>query len=239
MILHQKYLKLKFLYPYFKHQNIETSLPSSNPLQPLTMLEYMNNQTIMKNCDDIIISIKDRYDCAFYLENDFIDCFYLAEPGSGKTGDRGFCDLVSCQREVFITMSFKLKIDLLPEDVKVEASKFTITQPTKSWKDGPYEVIIHTPETITSYYIWAKYQETKKSDCSNPLESWKKYTPGDEIIGEPIIRKETTYKSPTGKTGTTIMFKILRPDLVEHPINILHLERFLAKYCPLKLEKSE
>ena len=189
-----------------------------------------------QNCDAIVLSIQAQYDCTFDKSNPSISCFYMndhTDPGQYGV----YCDSVHYGRSYFVAMTFTLKTDLSPEDVKVEASKFTITQPSKSWKDGPYEVIIPITETVDAYYIWARY-ESLLSDVGACFTR-RKYTPGNKIVGEPEVRKETMTKPFTGKAGSTIMFKILRSDLVGHPLNILHLERFLAKYCPLKPEKAK
>lgn len=197
-------------------------------------MNFLDNRTILQNCDAIIESIKNQYHCTYNLEGDFISSFYLDDRSIGKTGDRTSYDPVHYQRNLFINITFNLKTDLLPEDVKDVTAKFIITQPVKSWKDGPYQVITLKPEMVDAYYIWAKYPMIE-----NLLTAymWKKYTPGDKIIGEPEVRKETITKSSTGKVGSSITFKILRSDLVEHPLNVLRLERFLAKYCPLKVRE--
>lgn len=168
----------------------------------------MDGLTIVKVGQQIIDSIKSQYNCEIRDDSSI--------PGY-KYDDN-----------IIIQILFETKIDLL--DIDSEASKFTITLPRSMDTHSPYKILKYHDERVPVFYIWAKYHDDER-------HGWRKYTLGDKIIGEPEVRKEYISKPSTGKAGSVVEIKLLRCDLVDRPLNLLHLERFLAKYCPLKVKQ--
>ena len=187
-------------------------------------------KNIIKGCDQIRDAILAKYDCEAKFEEGLY-CSYRCTSTVSHS-----CIKPNDPRYIIMKITFKLKCDLLPENVNNEVDKFNITRPHPTHVCGQYYIITLQPETIDSYFMWAKYRIVSY-DLSNSFDVWKKYTPGDKIVGEPEVRKETMTKPSTGKIGSIITFNIRRFDMVEPPLNALQLERFLAKYCPTKLEE--
>lgn len=178
----------------------------------------MDGQDVVGQCDKIVDQIKSQYDCK--LEPGyFIDSCYIF----GKT-----TNFVTFQEKLwtFITLSFKIRVNISDDDLRMEIAKFDIKKPSDQHMT-PYRVLSLRDEEVTSYYIWAWYRNGESL-------TWRKYTVGDRIIGDPQVRKEVNLVQSTGKAGSIMAFKMLRSDLIEKPLNILYLERFMNKYAVLK-----
>ena len=101
------------------------------------------------------------------------------------------------------------------------------------------------PNTVNSFYMSAEYTKRTSllySDFDGTVVSgekctteWRRYSPGDQIIGQPKVLGEVIELPYAGAVGTTMTIKILRKDIVENLLNILHIERFMSKYAPKKI----
>lgn len=195
----------------------------------------MNDKKIVSECKKIMESISSQYNCNVYADKSAVPCKYVFKE----------CLIANNQcvekhsSYDFVEIGFKLKVDLCPENMKKETAKFNILQPIPTFKDGPYEVITLSSETIAVYCLWGAYKLNGMVDQDGSDIEWRKYTPGDVIVGEPQVRIEPIKKPSDGKVGSSVYIKLLRCDLVEYSSNVLQLERFLSKYCPVKLEKAK
>lgn len=184
----------------------------------------MNRLTPQNDFEAIIKPIYDLYDCTIRPMSGFLANLYFGDHVKVEELERQ-------HKGTLFSITFRLKVELPENHLKRETSKFVLTQAVPSWKNGSYEdlVLKLSPTFQTHYYLWAMYADKNSSTGYR----WDRYQPGDTIIGEPEIRKESrrVIECFGGTVGSIVTFRLTRYDLVNYPVNILLLERFMAKYC--------
>lgn len=191
----------------------------------------MNTCTTSENLNKILELIKDRYECETKKIHGWLTgCYFDEQEQPGLDNPR----------DMLCSVTFNLKIELSENDLKLEAAKFTLTQAAPSWKTGPYNILASSSEFIPAYYLRAKYtvDPNHKSNQVYLDRTWRMYTSGDTIIGKPEIY-ESRFEIMAGKVGSLVTFKMTHNDLINYPVNIIFLERFLAKYCDQVNETSK
>lgn len=185
----------------------------------------------LAECSKVLLKgLKDHYDLT-YEDDRTIKGSYLYESRDEQRRKEG--SLMRKERQIirrqYIVISFILQNEMTQNEHLAIEKTFDVTQPSCRYDFSPYQVLKPILRRRKVYHLEVVYQ------ISEGVRVTRNYNPGDVIVGPPRLITTFNENDRCAEVGSIMELKILKIDLLEKPVNIIQLERFLNKYAPKKI----